>query len=170
MQPCADGEKLELCAMTRPVCHALFREWENDPALYADASLFKPYVYDPVAVDRYFDSRQESSRVMLAVLLNGSPVGEIQLKRIDRERGECTLSIHMQKDAYKNRGYGTQAERLAVRFAFEELHLTAVLADALVTNTRSRHVLEKAGFRPVGQNGDFVCYRMEKNANPADDA
>ena len=36
---------IELKPMTRELCHALFREWENDPDIYSDMSLFKPFIY-----------------------------------------------------------------------------------------------------------------------------
>ena len=148
--------------MTRALCHQLFRAWENDKSIYPDRSLFRPYVYDPQAVDRYFDRRQEPSRILFAIMAGGVPVGELQLKGIDRDRRECMLSIHMQNDSVKGKGYGTQAEILAVRYAFDKLRMKAVNADAVVKNTRSQHVLEKAGFRFVGEDGHFRYYRCER--------
>ncbi len=41
---------------------------------------------------------------------------EIQLKQIDFDKKECTLSIHMQNDSYKGKGYGNTAEKLAKHF------------------------------------------------------
>ena len=35
-------------------------------------------------------------------------------------------------------------------------------ADALVTNTRSQHVLEKVGFRLLRIEGDFKYYALER--------
>ena len=111
-----------------------------------DMRLFRPYVYDEVAVNRYFDAKgQDASRRLFAIML-----------------GECTLSIHMQNDAVKGKGYGTQAERLAVKIAFDELGMAAVNADTVMKNTRSQHVLEKAGFRFVGEDGTFKYYRIER--------
>ena len=99
---------------------------------------------------------------MFAIMLDDRPIGELQLKRIDWKKAECTLSIHMQNDAVKGKGYGTQAERLAVQYAFDELGMVAVNADAVLKNTRSQHVLEKVGFRLVGVDEAFKYYRMER--------
>ena len=145
--------------MTRELCHTLFRRWENDPAVYADKAQFSPYVYDAAAVDRYWEARQGPDRVMLAVMLSGEVIGELQLKGIDRGRQECTLSIHLCSDKVKNRGFGTAAEKLALRYAFEELGLETVYADALVKNARSCHVLEKAGFTFLREENGFRYYR-----------
>ena len=51
-------------------------------------------------------------------------------------------SIHLQNDAVKNKGYGTQAERLAIAYAFDALGVDHILADSVEKNRRSQHVLE----------------------------
>lgn len=156
--------EIELKRMTREMCRELYSGWENDEAIYMDMSLFRPYVYTQEKADAYFDKRQEPSRVLLAITLDDRVIGEVQLKNIDRDRKECELSIHLQCDAYKGRGYGTRAERLAVSYAFDVLGMNAVNADTVLKNTRSAHVLEKAGFRFLRQEGIFRYYRIEKNA------
>lgn len=154
-------EEISLRIMTRALCHELFRGWENDPDLFVDMARFRAYRYDEKAVDQYFEAKQEPSRILLAIMRDSAPIGEIQLKKIDWERRECTLSIHMQNDRVKGRGYGTCAERLAVRYAFEVLGMDAVNADALVKNQRSQHVLEKAGFQYMKEENGFKYYRCE---------
>lgn len=155
-------EEISLCTMTRELCHKLFKGWENDPAIYADMNLFKAYQYDKTAVNRYFDAKQNPSRVLLAVMKGSTPIGEIQLKQINGEQKECTLSIHMQNDAVKGHGYGTRAERLAVQYAFEVMGMTAVNADTIVKNKRSQHVLEKVGFQFAKEENGFRYYRYER--------
>ena len=125
--------------------------------------LFHPYVYDEVAVNRYYDTkRSDASRRLLVIMLGDKAIGELQLKCIDHDKKECTLSIHMQNDAVKGKGYGTQAERLAVKFAFDQLGMIAVNADTLIKNTRSQHVLEKVGFDFVEEDEPFKYYRIER--------
>ena len=154
-----DTSEITLAPLTRELCHTLFRRWENDPAVYEEEAAFTPYIYDPAETDRYWESRQVPDRVMFAVTLSGEPIGEVQLKRIDRAAGECTLSIHLRSNDAKDRGYGTVAEKLALEYAFEELGMRAVNADALVKNTRSQRVLEKAGFRFLQEENGFRYYR-----------
>lgn len=89
-------------------------------------------------------------------------IGELQLKQINHENKECTLSIHMQNDVVKGKGYGTQAERIAVKTAFDELGMSAVNADTVRKNTRSQRVLEKVGFRFVREDDAFKYYRIER--------
>lgn len=144
-----------LRVMTRELCHELYKSWANDPAIYQDMALFTPYHYDKNTVNGSFDSKQNPSRVLFAIMRDGRPIGELQLKRIDMESRECTLSIHMQNDAVKGRGYGTCAEKLALKYAFDVLGMAAVNADTMIKNTRSQHVLEKVGFQYIGEKDGF---------------
>lgn len=84
--------QITLQKMTRPLCHQLFQSWENDPAIYMDMTAFHPYVYDAEQVDRYFDAKQDATRVLLAIMGNDVPIGELQLKQIDLKNKTCTLS------------------------------------------------------------------------------
>ena len=154
--------EISLCIMTRELCHALYKDWQNDPAIYMDMEQFEVYHYSEAAVDRYFASRQTPSHVLFAIMKDGRPIGELQLKQIDRESKTCTLSIHMQNDAVKGRGYGTAAEKLALTYAFDTLGMDVVHADTVVKNTRSQHVLEKVGFQYTGEKNGFKYYRYER--------
>ena len=154
---------IELKKMTRELCHELYRKWQNDDSIYMDMSLFKPYTYRVEAVDRYYDSKQEPSRILFAIMLEDRPIGEVQLKQIDQDKKECTLSIHMQNDDVKGKGYGTDAERQAIRYAFDELGMKAVNADTVIKNVRSQHILDKLGFKLIKEEGDFRYYRLEKD-------
>ena len=51
---------------------------------------------------------------------------------------------------------------MAVKTAFDELGMAAVSADTIRKNTRSQHVLEKVGFRFVGEDEAFKYYRIEQ--------
>ena len=155
-------EQISLQLMTRELCHQLYKKWENDDSIYMDMGLFKTYIYDEEKVDKYFDAKQNPSRMLFAIMLGDNAIGELQLKQIDMKTKECTLSIHMQNDAAKGKGYGTRAEQLAIEYAFEKLGMKAVNADTVIKNIRSQHVLEKVGFQFVKEDGGFRFYRIER--------
>lgn len=155
-------EQISLQLMTRELCHQIYKKWENDDSIYMDMGLFKTYVYDEEKVDKYFDAKQNPSRMLFAIMLGDNAIGELQLKQIDMKTKECTLSIHMQNDAAKGKGYGTRAEQLAIEYAFEKLGMKAVNADTVIKNIRSQHVLEKVGFQFVKEDGGFRFYRIER--------
>lgn len=153
-----DG-KVTLCPMTRGMCHVFYKGFRNDPAI----GHYYEYVYTPDTADRYFDTNTVSDRRLFAILAEGQIVGECKLKHIDMEKRECSMGIHLRDDSVKGKGYGTQAERLILKYAFEELGMVAVNADAVLKDTRSQHVLEKVGFRYISEDDTFKYYRCEKN-------
>ena len=154
--------EISLRIMTKELCHELYKNWENDPSIYMDMNLFTPYKYNEDAVNKYFEDKQTPSRILFAIMKDGKPIGELQLKNINLGNKECTLSIHMQNDSVKGHGYGTRAEHLAIEYAFEVLGMVAVNADTIIKNERSQHVLEKVGFKFIKQENDFKYYRYDR--------
>lgn len=153
---------IRLSLMTKSGMQEFFRGFAWDPDTFEDRSPDSPYSYDPQQADAFFEKHNRPDRVHFAVMLGDEVIGDMYLKHIDREHGSCTLSIHMQNDSVKNRGYGTAAEILAVQYAFGELGLNTVFADALKKNLRSRHVLEKVGFAAIGEDERLCYYRLDK--------
>lgn len=97
--------------------HEMYRAFTLDPDIFADIELYeknRDLAYDPAKVDALFDRHEaEEGSVAFAVMLCGAVIGEVVLRHFSPETKECELSIHMQNDAVKNRGYGTRAEQLA---------------------------------------------------------
>lgn len=153
---------IELCPMTRELCHSFYRKFQNDPAIFRDMSQFYQFRYTPEWADAYYDRQMARDRLLFAVMLAGKPIGEVKLWNIDWEQRECRLGIHLVNDSVKGRGYGTAAERLAVEYAFRALGMEAVIADVIHKNLRSQHVLEKAGFTFAGSDETYRYYRCEK--------
>lgn len=153
------ANRVTICPMTREMCHEFYKDFQNDPAI----GHYYEYVYTPEIADRYFDTNSAPDRKMFAIMVEGQMVGECKLKNIDLEKRECSMGIHLQNDTVKEKGYGTQAERLILRYAFEELGMAAVNADAAQKNARSQRVLEKAGFRYVCEDDEFKYYRCERD-------
>lgn len=154
--------EIALQKITLEGMNELDRNFQRDPATFADMRLFSEYRYSPEETQKRFERYGASDRRHFLILLDGRPIGEIGVKHIDWEKREGELSIHLQNDAVKNRGIGTKAERLLLAYAFEELGLHAVTARVIEKNTRSRHVLEKVGFKFARQENGFLHYRFPR--------
>ena len=157
---------IRLAPMTREYMHELFQGFVYDPDTFLDMSLYekvKSSAYDPRRVDAMYDKHsREEDRRSFAVLRGETVIGQVDLKHIDPREKTCELSINLQNDAVKNKGYGTRAERLAIAYAFDTLGMETVLADCVEKNHRSRHVLEKLGFTLVREENGFKYYRMNR--------
>ena len=151
-------DKVTLKIMTRELCHEFYRGFQNDSDIFMDMSKFFTYQYSKEKVDRYFNEQQIDTRIVFMIMYDGNPLGEVKLKEIDYEEKECTLSIHLQNDLVKGKGIGTIAEKMALEYAFAELGMKVVKADAVLKNKRSQHVLEKVGFVFIREDGLFKYY------------
>lgn len=145
--------------MTRDMYHAFFREYENDPDLYLDPGQLVPYIYSEEKVDNYVQRQLNLQRLPFAIVLGQEIVGELKLYDIVPGQ-QATLGITMKNSRYKDRGFGTQAERLAIAYVFDTLDIPVLYADSVLTNTRSQHVLEKVGFRLLGEDSQKRYYQI----------
>ena len=157
---------LNLTPMTRELFHELYRGFQYDPDLFTDMELFekaRSSVYSAEKTDAKFDRHAgDASYMSFAVMLGGRVIGEVVLKHIDQEKKQCELGIHLIDDSVKGKGCGTEAERLAIEYAFSELGMEAVLADTIIKNTRSQHILSKLGFEYLREEDGFKFYRLER--------
>ena len=152
-----------LSPMTAEMYHAYFKEYENDLDLYIDKSTYAPYIYEEEKVNRYIQRQIDLGRKALAVMVKDEIVGEIIIKNIEEHKC-ATMGIAMKNIKYKDKGYGTKAEQLAIDYVFHELDIPILYADSIISNTRSQHVLEKVGFRFIKEEGHFKYYCIQQNA------
>lgn len=149
--------------MTTDLARKYYQNFVMDPILFNDLSRFRPYEYSAQKCDETVARHKRLGRIFLAVMLDENPIGEIILKNIDHTNRCCTLSIHLQNDSIKNKGYGTQAEILAIQYAFHKLKLDTVYAEAIHKNLRSQRVLIKAGFQETHRDDTFIYYRCDRS-------
>ena len=158
------NQKIRLQPMDRVLLHEYYKGFVMDADIFMDMSNFREYTYDPERVDAYFDRLQsQKDRVDFLIMMNEKPIGEIALKHIDETARQCELSIHMQNDSVKSKGYGTQAERLILKYAFQTLGMKTVIADSVRKNERSQHTLEKVGFKETDRDETFVYFRISQS-------
>jgi len=145
--------------MTRELMHAFFRQLVYDPATFAESTTFREYIYDPDCVDAYFDKHLHQGKVHFAIVRKDTVIGDLYFKHINESEKICEISIYLVNDSVKNKGYGTFSEVFALNHAFSAMHMSTVTAKALIRNTRSCHVLEKAGFRRFHSDSVYHYYR-----------
>ena len=148
--------------MTIPLMRQFFREFSYDPDTFEDPETLTEYSYSQAAADAFFEKHQKPDRAHFSVMCGDEIVGDLYLKHIDADDLSCTMSIHMKNDSAKNKGYGSKAEQLALQYAFQELQLETVYADALIRNKRSRHVLDKIGFQEMRRDSKYCYYACRR--------
>lgn len=82
----------------------------------------------------------------VAMLTDDAPVGRVVVKQVHRVHRTASFGISLAGRA-RGRGFGTEATRLACRFAFEALGLHRFWLDVHADNHRAIAVYESCGFR-----------------------
>ncbi len=86
---------------------------------------------------------------IFTILIDGEACGIISLSNVSIEHACGELGFWLGRDQW-GRGVMTEAVRLMLRFAFDDLGLYRVYASAFAANEASRRVLEKNGLKLEG--------------------
>lgn len=95
---------------------------------------------------------------MICEKASGRAVGSVYLRDIDKEKGCAEYGIFIGEDDAVGMGYGTEAARLALSYAFDVLGLGRVFLRVFEDNAGARKSYEKAGFRLMdGKQEDIAA-------------
>jgi RimJ/RimL family protein N-acetyltransferase len=99
------------------------------------------------------------TKEMLSIktIAEGRHIGNCAVYDIDWDRAEAHVGIVIGDRRYWNKGYGSDAFRALVGYAFNYLGLRRLHLKTLERNTRARKCFSRCGFQPCGsllENGD----------------
>ena len=130
-----------------------FIAWLSDAVVSEGLATRAPW--SRVAEDAWFDELQKDQSKTIwhfAICLRdgGRPVGFCALHAIDHVNGSTELGIGIGDRSEWDKGYGTEAMRILLDFAFGELRLHRLFLQVFDFNARAIHVYESVGFTLEG--------------------
>ncbi|MFN8449596.1 MAG: GNAT family protein [Anaerolineae bacterium] len=152
------GEQVTLARPTKDEI-ATVATWSENIEYYR--LLRRGLVYpgdNPAEYEGWFESMvKEQTGFPFAVRRSddGSLVGWLLLREIFWQARHCTLVIGIDP-ALRGRGYGTDALRVALRYAFLELNLNRVGLDVMSYNAAGIRAYTKVGFTHEGTQRSVV--------------
>jgi RimJ/RimL family protein N-acetyltransferase len=131
----------------------LFVTWLNDTRTARTLSVISPLSH--ALEERWFErllEQQGQSRWHFVTCLVGDdrPVGAIELFDVDTTNGSAGLGIVIGAPDDTGQGYGSDALRALIGFAFGELRLERIWLDVYDFNERARRVCQRVGFVQEG--------------------
>ncbi len=147
------GENISLRTCTREEYHRIWKAYVADPIMDPDF-----YFYDEKTVDKMYDSivKKEAWYPRVGIFLSQvTTIGEVSFKRIDYEKSRCELGIALVNDNYKGLGYGTEAVKLAIDYAFNTLKLKYIFTDTMGSNIAMQKIFNKFGFEFINKAEHF---------------
>ena len=150
--PILRGERIVLRVWRREDAPALFENF-SDPkfmrywsrALYADVGEVRSYL------DLQLADLERFEFYPWAITLQGDdkPVGNCTLFGVDRDNRRCLLGYGL-TPTLQGRGLASEAVKLAINFAFDELGLHRIETDIDPRNESSWRLVERLGFQREG--------------------
>ena len=148
------GEKVLLRPIKRTDI-SLFLKWINDPEVNQYLALYLPIT--KMAEEKWIEERganKPGNDVVFAIetINYGSDqvIGSIGLHQLNLKDREGTLGIAIGEKDYWGQSYGTEAVRLIVCYAFEQMNLHRISSSVFSFNKRSLNMHKKVGFIQEG--------------------
>jgi RimJ/RimL family protein N-acetyltransferase len=90
-------------------------------------------------------------------------IGFLNLFGLSWMHGDTWLGIGLGEREYWGKGYGTDAVRVILRYAFTELNLRRVTLGVFAYNPRAIKSYEKAGFKVEGRLRQYIVREGQRN-------
>ena len=151
------GESVELRRHDR-ANYPLYARWYGDEEIWHLTSWMSQPM-QPAAVVRLFKEREKSSMDdSFAIHREGEdePVGVIGLSNISEANASADLSVIVGEAEARDQGFGTEAIRLILSYAFEELGLNSVALSVFDFNEAAIHTYENLGFKQEGRMREAI--------------
>ena len=132
--------------------------WRNSP----DVKKYFIYREDitPEEHGRWLREKVQKGKVaqFIIYLCEGDiPVGSVYMQSIDHKHKNAEYGIFIGEEAARGHGCGTDAARLAIKYAFDVLGLHKLYLRVFSDNERAIRSYERAGFVTEGVMRDDVC-------------
>lgn len=126
-------------------------EWLNDPELAIQLQI----VVKPVSIagEREWIEKFAKDPYQFAIVDKKSNelIGGCGLKDVDLVNRTSLMGIFLGDRNYRGKGYGEEATRLLVDFAFSYVNLRSIMLEVFDFNPRAIRCYEKVGFKHVGR-------------------
>ena len=148
------GELVRLTVENPETMAKLISRWAADSEFDRLLDWDPAYVSSVKACQKWFEKDYEDEKCQafaIRTLEGDRIIGEIGLDGIRWTHGDCFVGIGLGEREFWGKGYGTDAMRIILRYAFTELNLQRVTLDVFEYNPRGVRSYEKVGFVHEGR-------------------
>lgn len=158
------GTRLYLRRLSEKDATPEYLSWLNDPEI--QKYLETPPTNSTEQLKEYIRKQNENPNSLFLGIFDRKTnrhIGNIKLEPIDWQKKTARFGTLIGNKAYWNNGYGTEASRLILKYAFEEMGLEKVDLGVIEYNQRAINCYKKSGFKvreivPKCLNHEGVIY------------
>lgn len=129
------------------------RLFDTEPARPMSAALLRKQ-YEKL--EKQIEQDKNIHHFMIRDRADDRLIGRALVHRIEWTNGNCAIRLGIGSPADRRRGYGTQALRMLLRFAFSELNMFRVTAYVQEYNEGALALLNKFGFMEEVRNREAL--------------
>jgi RimJ/RimL family protein N-acetyltransferase len=153
------GELVYLAVLEPEKVAELFNRWSGDTEYWRLANSDPVIQYSAASIKTWLEEHfynKDDFFFTIHTRQGNRPIGDVGLSGIDWIHRNAYLGISIGEREEWGKGYGTDAVRVILRFAFTELNLHRVSLTVFDYNQRAIRSYEKAGFRMEGRQRGFL--------------
>ena len=126
-------------------------KWLNDVKINQYLTCSNSYF--SLVGEKEFLEKESSKEFMFAIVKqdNDELIGNVGLDGVDYKCGTASLGIFIGEQENLSKGYGSEAIKLLIDFAFNELRLHNIMLTVYDMNERAQKAYKKCGFKEFGR-------------------
>lgn len=156
------GKLVRLCAVDKEKDAELWAKWNMDSDYVRLLDIGPSYLYPKKQIEDWIEEiKDNQSEFSIRSIADDKTIGDIGLDDFDWTAGNAWVGIGIGDADFRGKGYGTEAMRLLLQYAFEELNLHRVNLSVFEFNKRAIRSYEKCGFKYEGIMREFI-YKDDK--------
>ncbi len=151
------GELVRLVVEDPQVIAEAFSRWTRDSEYWRLTEMDPSCPFSAKAVKDWLEKHREESQqnnfeFSIRTVQGDRLIGDVGLDGVLWNHGDFFVGIGIGEREFWGKGYGTDAMRLILRYAFEELNLQRVSLNVFEYNPRAIRSYEKLGFIHEGRS------------------
>jgi len=135
--------------------------WFNQPQVMFQCGFEKPTTEEEMKTCITVNHKSKDSVWFTITDLDGNLIGETGLLRMFPAWHQTDLTIIIPHEAHQGKGYGTEAIRLLMDYAFGDLGFHRLAIGVVGFNTDALRFYKKNGFKKEGIQEDGYYYHYE---------
>ncbi len=130
---------------------AIMASWEENSDYLRNLDTDIAYPHSILELEENKERSHNSAYFRLRTIENDTLIGFVVIHSIEWNNRVGSLAIGIGDTNYQNKGYGSEALQLILRYAFHELNLHRVGLDVIGYNSLAIRAYEKVGFIEEGR-------------------
>ncbi len=129
-----------------------FADWESNPVVSDFFTIDDDRDYESV-VKEYIDCDRQDKFLQMTLTLKPSegPIGRLVISNINERNDSLKIArIYIADPQNRNKGYGKEAMKKILEYAFLNLHMERVTVTTFPKNKAAEHLLDSLGFTNEG--------------------